>query len=321
MPHEPSIVTEGGGDESSDLIRAAYVQSPGLAPQDVMRRTDRWLKFLDLPRVMAQGRLVETLWDLIHWNEESLVEDAVQFQHRPHPHPAGPYHLVNENDVWLGQGVTIGPGCVLDASRGPVMLGDRVHLGPNCVLEGPCSVDHDGTLTPLAIIRPGTTIGPLCKVGGEVSNSIMMGYTSKVHEGFIGDSYLGRWVNLGAGTTTSNLKNTYGEIKVRRGGKEVPTGRRFLGALVGDHTRTGILTRLMAGTYLGFYTSVAGSGITPRFLPSYSFWTDRGIEPYRMEKAVEVTRLVYGRRDRQFTETDEQVMRYVAEVAPKVEGE
>jgi UDP-N-acetylglucosamine diphosphorylase/glucosamine-1-phosphate N-acetyltransferase len=228
---------------------------------------------------------------------------------------------VNEQDVWLGEGVRLGPGCVLDASRGPVVLADHVNVGANCVLEGPCSVGHHTTLTPLALIRPGTSIGPVCKVGGEVSNSILLGWSSKVHEGFLGDSYLGKWVNLGAGTTTSNLKNTYGEITVRHGGgREVPTGRRFLGSLVGDHSKLGIGTRLMAGTYLGFCTSVAGSPIAPRFVPSYTFWTDRGAEPYRVDKALEVTKVVYARRDRQFAEADERLMRYVADVAPRVEG-
>src|SRR5437763_4018609 len=113
---------------------------------------------------------------------------------------------------------------------------------------------------PLACIRPGTSIGQLSKVGGEVSMSIILGNSNKAHHGYLGDSYLGKWVNLGAGTTTSNLKNTYGEITVKRGGKEFPTGRRTLGALVGDHTKTSILTRLVTGSYIGFYTSLAGPG-------------------------------------------------------------
>ena len=269
---------------------------------------------------MPQGRLVSTLWDLIHWNEESILSESVHFHDRPAPHPAGPYHLVRGDDVWLGEGVKLGPGCVLDASDGPVVLGERVSVGANSVLQGPCYVGPHSGVTSLTLIRPGTSIGPMCKIGGEVSNSIVLGWSNKSHEGFLGDSYLGKWVNFGSGTTTSNMKNTYGEISVRRGGRETPTGRRFLGTLVGDHTKTGILTRLGAGSYVGFCTNLAGPGLAPRSVPSFTFVTDRGPEPYRIEKAVEVTRRVYARRDRVLTDYDERLMRYVAAVAPEIEG-
>ena len=179
--------------------------------------------------------------------------------------PAGPYHMVNDMDVWLGRDVSLAPGCVLDASKGPVAIDDDATIGANAVLQGPCYIGPGSTIAPLAMIRAGTSIGPVCKVGGEVSVSIFLGYSNKSHDGFMGQTYVGKWANLGAGTTTSNLKNTYGPITLKRGSKEIPTDRRFLGALIGDHTRTAILTRLMAGTYLGFCTMLAGSGIAPRF--------------------------------------------------------
>lgn len=316
VPHEPCVATE-----ETDLARFAYVRSPGLTHEDVMRRTDRWLKVHDLPRAMAQGRMVETLWDLIHWNEESLVEDAIQMgDEGRRPHPAGPYHMVRDEDVRLGEGVKLAPGCVLDASRGPVVLGEHVQVGANTVIEGPCYVGPHGRVQPLTHIRAGTTLGPVCKVGGEVSNSIVLGYSNKSHGGYLGDSYLGKWVNLGSGTTTANLKTTYGEIHVRVGGKDVPTGRRFLGALVGDHTKTAVETRLAPGSYIGFCTTLNGSAFAPRFVPSYSYWTDAGMEPYRVDKAIDVTRQVFARRDRVFTDYDDRMMRHVAEVAKRVEG-
>jgi hypothetical protein len=188
------------------------------------------------------------------------------------------------------------------------------------VIEGPCYVGPHGRAQPLTHIRPGTSLGPVCKVGGEVSNSIVLGYSNKSHEGYLGDSYLGKWVNFGSGTTTANLKTTYGEIHVKVGGKDVPTGRRFLGALVGDHTRAAVHTRLAPGSYVGFCASLNGSAFAPRFVPSFSYWTDAGMEPYRVDKAVEVTRQVFARRDRVFTDYDDRMMRHVAEVAKRVEG-
>lgn len=309
-------------DEKNEVVSCARVTRPGLSPDDIWGRTDRWTSLLKLPQMMSQTRLVESLWDLIHSNEESLVEDAMAVRDRPNPHPEGRYHMAREEEVWLGEGVRLAPGVVLDASKGPVVIGDHARVGANAVLVGPCHVGAHSIILPLANIRPGTSIGTLCKIGGEVSNSIIHGYTNKSHEGYVGDSYIGRWVNLGAGTTTSNLKNTYGEISVARpGGEQVPTGRRFLGTLIGDHVKTGILTRLQAGSYLGFCASIASSGWIPRFVPSYTFLTDRGMEPYRMDKAIEVTKHVLSRRDRPWTETEERLMHYVAGAAKGVEGE
>jgi UDP-N-acetylglucosamine diphosphorylase / glucose-1-phosphate thymidylyltransferase / UDP-N-acetylgalactosamine diphosphorylase / glucosamine-1-phosphate N-acetyltransferase / galactosamine-1-phosphate N-acetyltransferase len=313
-PHEAVVADDRGTNVSS-----AYTTRPGLSPQDLWNRTDRWTSLLSLPHNMPQTRLVESLWDLIHWNEESLIQDSLELRGKSGAHPAGPYHMLNELDVWLGDGVSLEPGCVLDARKGPVVLGERVTVGANAVVQGPCHVAGYTQIMPLSIVRPGTSIGTMCKIGGEVSNSIIHGYTNKSHEGYLGDSYLGRWVNFGAGTTTSNMKNTYGEITVKVGGRETPTGRRFLGALVGDHCKTGTLTRLVPGAYVGFCTMLSGSTAAPSCVPSYTFWSDGGAEPYRMEKAMEVTQRVFARRDRKFTETDERVMRYVAEVAPKVE--
>jgi UDP-N-acetylglucosamine diphosphorylase/glucosamine-1-phosphate N-acetyltransferase len=316
-PPHPGVCPEANG-----IIRSAYVQMPGLAYSDVAGRTERWLKILELPHMMSQSRLVENLWDLISWNEESLVEDAMQFGRTPEASnkPVGKYHMVRDEEVFLGQGAKLQPGAVLDASKGPVVVDRNASVGANSVLQGPCYVGPHAEIRAVSLIRPGTSIGIMAKVGGEVSNSIIMGYTNKAHDGYLGDSYVGKWVNLGAGTTTSNLKNTYGEVTMDMGKEKVPTGRRRLGALIGDHTKTAVLTRLMTGSYVGFCSMLADSGSPPRFVPSYTFWTNRGPEPYRIDKAIEVTQRVFARRDRGWTETDEQMMRYVAGAAPEVEG-
>lgn len=317
-PPHPGVST----DSTGQLVRSAYVQMPGLTYADVASRSDRWLKILDLPHMMQQSRMVETLWDLISWNEESLVEDAMQYANTAAAKgkPAGPYHLVRDDEVFLGEDVRLCAGAVLDASKGPVVVDRHAKIGANAVLEGPCYVGPYAEVRAVSLVRPGTSIGVMSKVGGEVSNSIVLGYSNKAHDGYLGDSYVGKWVNLGAGTTTSNLKNTYGEITMNMGKEQVATGRRRLGALIGDHTKTAILTRLTTGTYVGFCSMLADSGVPPRFVPSYSFWTGRGREQYRLDKAIEVTQRVFARRDRGWTDTDEQIMRYVAEAAPAVEG-
>jgi UDP-N-acetylglucosamine diphosphorylase/glucosamine-1-phosphate N-acetyltransferase len=296
------------------------VRDAGLSYDDVMNRTPRWMRLMDLPRMDDQARMANYVWDLINWNEESLMEDFVALHERPGVRPAGPYHVVHEESVWIGADVKIEPGVVLDASRGPIMLDAACSIGANSVLKGPCYVGSHAQVKPLCVIHAGTTIGRSCKVGGEISNSIFTAYSNKGHEGYVGDSYLGEWVNLGAGTTTSNLKNTYGPIRVRMGATtEVETGRRHLGSLIGDHAKTAIGTRLMTGSYIGYCSMIASSALPPTFVPSFSFITDRGREAYRVDKAIQVMEAVYARRNRVRQPHEDATVHYAKEAAAEVE--
>ncbi len=314
-----AIVDEDAAGQK--LIRKAIVRMPGLTLDDAMNRTEKWSQILSLPRVTEEARMADYAWDLIGWNEEALMDDfvAMHADAAHGPKPAGPYHMVREEDIWIGSGVKLEPGVVLDASRGPVMLADSASIGANSVLKGPCYIGPHCQVKPLTIIHAGTTLGPLCKVGGEISNSIMIGHSNKGHEGYLGDSYVGEWVNLGAGTTTSNLKNTYGPIKVRMGTHDIDTGLRHLGSLIGDHAKTAIGTRLMTGSYIGYSSMIATSGLPPISVPSYSFITDRGREEYRFDKALEVMKTMWMRRQNVWNAGAEAVARYAAEAAGEVE--
>ena len=161
-------------------------------------------------------------------------------------------------------------GCI----AGPIVLDESVAIGAHAVLKGPCYIGKHSQIMPLACIKMGTTIGPGCMIGGEVSNSIITGFSNKAHDGFLGDSYLGEWINLRAGAITSNLKNTYGAIRVRVGKQEIQTERQFLGSIIGDHTKTAIGTRFMSGSYVGYCCVLATSAFAPVFTPSFSFITE-----------------------------------------------
>ncbi len=313
-PNEPAVDLD---DEK--FVRTAFAICPGLSPSDVLNRTDKWMKLLELPQMMQQTRMAQSLWDLVSWNEESLIEDSTRFRGKPAAKPAGPFHLVNPDEIWIGDGVTLKPGVVLDASKGPIVLDEHVTVGANSVIEGPCFLGPYVRVSPLSNIKGGCSVGMMSRVGGEVANSVILGYSNKAHHGFLGDSYVGKWVNLGAGTTTSNLKNTYGEITAHLGERALPTGRRFLGSMIGDHAKTAINTTLVAGSYVGFSGMVACDGFIPAFTPSYTYCTDDTREPYRLDKAIEVAQRVFARRDRAWTDADEQIMRYVARTAPQVE--
>jgi len=313
-PTDPMVTVDG------NVVRQAYVKMPGLNWNDAFERTDRWLRLLELPQWADQTRLAEYLWDLIHWNEEAIVADAAQMRDRPHPALNGKYHLVAEQDVIVNAQAKLAPGVILDASKGPVVIDAGASIGANSVIQGPVYIGRYSIISPLSHIHSGTSIGPGCKVGGEVAASIFLGSSNKAHYGYVGHSYIGEWVNLGAGTTTSNLKNTYGPIKMQIAGKEIPTDRRFLGSMIGDHTKTAIGTRLMSGSYIGYCSLLAGSDLPPRFVPSFTFWTDAAKEPYKLDKAKEVMKQVYSRRGRQWDPDDDAMLKIAADFAWQAEG-
>ena len=220
-------------------------------------------------------RKPEYLWDLIVHLKEDLEEDLKKMgtgiNGTVHPSAV----IYNPENVLIEEGAEIEACAVLDARPGPIYIGKNTIVRPHSYLRGPLS------------------IGPECRIGGEVSHSIFHGYSNKAHYGFIGHSYIGEWVNLGAGTTNSNLKNTYGTVKVIINGKEIDTGERFLGCFIGDHAKLGIGTLITTGAMIGLAANVFGGGPTPKFVPSFA-WGDK--ERCDLKKAVKTAKRVMERR-------------------------
>ncbi|MFM8949659.1 MAG: glucose-1-phosphate thymidylyltransferase, partial [Bacteroidota bacterium] len=159
-------------------------------------------------------------------------------------------------------------------------------------------------------------IGPHCKVGGEVNNSVFFGYSNKAHDGFIGNSVIGEWCNLGADTNNSNLKNNYSVVQVHsiESGKLIPTGLKFCGVFMADHAKCGINTMLNTGTVIGVAANIFGSGFPPKFIPSFSWGGFEGSESFQIDKAVALAREVFSRRSVDFDQTEEKLMRTVYEL-------
>lgn len=206
--------------------------------------------------------------------------------------------LIGTHRFSVAKHATILPGVIIDLSQGPVVIDEHATIRPGAILIGPCYVGPHSTVLERATIRPGTAIGPTCKVNGEVGGTIFQGFANKAHDGYLGDSYVGEWVNLGAGTTNSNLLNTYGEVVAtqRPGASYERTGETFLGATIGDHCKTAICTRLMTGCVLHtgsmFATTAPVSGCVGRFTWS----TDAGSKPFRLDKFLDVARAAMSRR-------------------------
>jgi UDP-N-acetylglucosamine diphosphorylase/glucosamine-1-phosphate N-acetyltransferase len=193
---------------------------------------------------------------------------------------------------------TIFPASVFDVSHGPVVLEAGAVVRPGAILIGPCSVGQGSTILERATIRPNTAIGPTCKVNGEIGGTIFQGFANKAHDGYLGDSYVGEWVNLGAGTTTSNLLNTYGEIvaKATPHARNERTGETFLGAIIGDHVKAAIGSRLMTGCVLQTGSMFATTAAIAGCVGAFTWATDTQTMPYRFEKFLAVTKAAMARR-------------------------
>lgn len=228
-------------------------------------------------------------------------------------------HLLNPSAICVRENAVIKPGCVLDAEEGPIEIAEDVVVQPNAVIEGPCYVGRGSIIRPGAAVRADTTIGEVCKVGGEIESSIFHAYCNKQHDGFVGHSYVCPWVNLGADTVTSDLKNTYGTIRVAPFGREIESGRHFVGSLMGDHAKTGIGTMLTTGCVIGVGANVFTTNFTPKFVPSFSWLSERGREPARVDKIVEIARTVMRRRKLDLSPADEQLLRETAAAAAALE--
>jgi UDP-N-acetylglucosamine diphosphorylase/glucosamine-1-phosphate N-acetyltransferase len=299
----------------SDLVAARL---GGANVQKVKVGQDGSLEFSDVRAntIPVDASLVAYPWDLIYANIEQLLLDfllatgdgkRVQRSGRIHKSAV----LVDRKRISIGKKSEIGPGVVLDASAGPIFIGSGVKLYPQSVIEGPCFIGDGSMIKIGAKIYGNTSIGPLCKVGGEVDHSIIHGFSNKQHDGFLGHSYLAPWVNLGAGTTTSNLKNTYGNIKVHVDGQLVDSGKMFVGLTAGDHVKTGINATLDTGTVIGPSTNVYGSALPPKYVPPFS-WGEAGrLETYDVDKALVVAVRVMARRKVNATEAYKQVFRNV----------
>jgi UDP-N-acetylglucosamine diphosphorylase/glucosamine-1-phosphate N-acetyltransferase len=203
--------------------------------------------------------------------------------------------VIGKHPVLIADGAKVEPQVVFDASEGPIYLsaGSTVHAFTR--LEGPCYVGRESEVLGDRIAT--SSIGDVCRVRGELSNTIILGHTNKGHDGFVGHSYMGRWVNLGAGTITSNLKNTYGPVTLWTPRGVRATGMQFLGTFFGDHAKTGIGTRLTTGTVLGAGANVFGSEMPPKVVPPFAWGGTPPHDVYALDKFLEVAERVMDRRE------------------------
>jgi UDP-N-acetylglucosamine diphosphorylase/glucosamine-1-phosphate N-acetyltransferase len=230
-----------------------------------------------LPAVEAKVAVWNYTWDLVLANPGELVRDfAAAGRSGIEGTLEDPVAIRgNRHDVYVAPGVRVHPLVVIDAEHGPVYLDEGAEIHPFTRIEGPCYIGKK-TILLGAKCREGNSIGPMCRVGGEVEESILQGYSNKYHDGFLGHAYVGEWVNLGALTTNSDLKNDYSSVSVMLDGKNaIDTGSTKVGSLIGDHTKTSIGTLLNTGAYVGAMALIAGTGKPlPKFIPSFAWFLE-----------------------------------------------
>jgi len=214
--------------------------------------------------------------------------------------------VINPYSIWIGEGAILKPGVILDATDGPVVVDEGAKVLPNSVITGPAYIGKNSVIKALAKIYGGTSIGPVCKVGGEVEETIIQGYTNKQHDGFLGHSYLGEWINLGADTNNSDLKNNYTHVKnyFYPLKTKIDTGTIFMGALIGDHSKTSINSAINTGTVVGVGCNLFGNELIRDFVPSFTWGNCQNKERYGIDKFLETTAIVKSRRNLELSEAE-----------------
>ncbi len=251
---------------------------------------------------------INHLWDVIALNPMALATSFDSWQDKGliKGKLGSSVSITQESQVYVGQQSVIEDFVYIDSQSGPVCIGDHVYIQSHTRLQGPLYIgDHTHVLGG-KLSR--SSIGPWCKVAGEITDTIFAGYANKAHEGFIGHSYMGEWVNLGASTTVSNLKNTYGDISILTPEMQGSTGQMFLGAILGDHVKTGIGTRLNTGTVVGTGASIWGSSVHPKWIPYFAFGQGPDYDRYNLQKFLDVCDKVLARRNQVLSTQDHHIL-------------
>lgn len=262
---------------------------------------------------------IDFSWDLFARNEQAISDDFAFLTagRKSQPVPVSNKCIQPEN-IFLEEGVKV-ECAILNASTGPIYLAKDSEVMEGAMIRGPFSLGEHAQVKMGAKIYGATTIGPECRVGGEISNSVILGYSNKGHDGFLGNSVLGEWCNLGADSNNSNLKNNYSKVKVWSYKEEqfINTGLQFCGLIMGDHSKCSINTMFNTGTVVGVSANIYGNGFPPKFVPSFSWGGSEGFKTYRIEEAIEVAQRVYERRKMDFNTTEQKILKHLFDFTTK----
>jgi UDP-N-acetylglucosamine diphosphorylase/glucosamine-1-phosphate N-acetyltransferase len=285
------------GDRVAAVLLAREVDAAELARSD--RTTLESFARPNARVVQIEGRWIDEVWDFISSLSPLLIADIRALASTATRTASDMKMVSGSHGVFVEDGATVEPQVYFDATAGPILVRRGATVQAFTRIVGPCSIGMESIVGGDKIAT--SSVGDVCKVHGEVNTTIFLGHCNKPHDGFVGCSYLGRWVNLGAGTTTSNLKNTYGSVRFWTLRGERDSGQQFLGTFFGDHAKTGIGTILTTGSVVGAGANIYGGGVVPKVVPPFAWGDKAPYSTYRMDKFIEVARRVMERRHVELT--------------------
>lgn len=321
---DDNLIINGRALPDDNLIREIHDLKTGecLMIEDVMiaARTDQ--QYMEKPlagfglkdfvvKRISEAKMILNGWDLFAFNEEFIKYDFEMITSGRKSVVLNPSNtIIGDGNIFLEEGVSA-DCAVFNTTNGPIYLGENTTVMEGSVVRGPFALCDHSTLKVMSKIYGPTTIGPHCKVGGEVNNSVFLGYSNKAHDGFLGQAVISEWCNLGADTNNSNLKNTYDIVKMwsYTDQRFVKTGLQFCGLIMGDHSKCGINTMFNTGTVVGVNCNIFGAGYQKNLIPSFSWGggsTPR--KPYPLAKNMQVATAVYKRRNLEFDQTEQDLM-------------
>jgi UDP-N-acetylglucosamine diphosphorylase / glucose-1-phosphate thymidylyltransferase / UDP-N-acetylgalactosamine diphosphorylase / glucosamine-1-phosphate N-acetyltransferase / galactosamine-1-phosphate N-acetyltransferase len=309
-------------DEAVNAVKALGINQALINGEDIIAlRSDKSLTWgfqlpVDIQQIHSALPLYAHIAQLIHdngrlisWDFEHIFYDADNFfETEPGVSVLHPYN------VWIAEGVELAPNVVLDASEGPIVIDEGARVMAGAVLCGPLYVGKKSLIKIAAKIYGGTSIGPVCKVGGEVEGSIFQAYSNKQHDGFLGHAYIGEWVNLGADTNNSDLKNTYKNVLYHNylTKTKIDSGSQFMGSVIGDHSKTGINTSLNTGLVIGCACNIYGSGLFSAFVPDFSWGEAQALTEYRFSDFCDTAAIVKKRRNLELSDSERRLYQTIS---------
>ena len=266
---------------------------------------------------------IENTWDIFSKNDAAIREDFdfITEDRTSQPIPKS-VNVISPENIFIEEGAKL-EYVTLNASTGPIYIGKNAEIMEGSVIRGPFALCESGRVKLATKVYGATTVGPHSVIGGEVNNSVLFGYSNKGHDGFLGNSVLGEWCNIGADSNNSNLKNNYEEVRLWSYETEgfTKTGLQFCGLMMGDHSKCGINTMFNTGTVIGVSTNIFGAGFPRNFVPSFSWGGAAGFSTYLTSKAFETAKIVMARRNVEFSEEDAKILEYVFQETKKFRKE
>lgn len=254
-------------------------------------------------------KLVRYPWDIFQLNDWAIRQDfdLLTKKRKSQPVPES-NKVISPENIFIEKGAVVAHS-ILNASTGPIYIGRNAEIMEGCIIRGPFAMGEGARLKMGTKVYDATTLGPSCVAGGEIKNSVLFGYSNKAHDGYLGDSVIGEWCNMGAGTSNSNLKNNARDVRIWTPGGQVSAGTKC-GVMMGDYSRTAINTAINTGTVIGVCCHVSGTGLTPKYIPSFS-WGCEGISRYEYPKAIEDIAAWKKLKEQTLSDNEKSILQYI----------